>query len=1083
MRISNELALALALLGAAGCFSPTFNEGQPCTADGDCPGDMVCAADNNCYSEVPDLYDAAIKYDAAKGDGGPADAELPPDAQLGDHCGECGTECSAGGGRCVTLDGDLDKSHCVMPCPGGEGDCPEGFGCTDIGSGDECVPLTNSCRCRLGVDGGTRPCENSNDEGSCDGTETCGEASGWGECSALVPSVDVCDGIDNDCNDTIDDDYIVGGSVTFIDWDDAELVKGDGCGTGACVDGQVICDPDDDRALTCSTLASVSDDDESSCNNTDDDCNGIVDDAFSGPNGAVKFQDWDGSELFKEAVCGTGDCADGRVKCLSETELYCDSIANATSEVCDNADNNCEGNIDEACWPPASAGSVRSLAMRPRKPFHSNPALALYDRDGTGPLYKDDGCGLGDCEFGKVACDPEDDSRLTCDSWDQISADYLGSCDDHDNDCDGIVDNAFVEGEVQYWDIDAWKNKDAGCGVGQCANGTVVCDGPNELTCDTLYLAASDDSTCDDVDDDCNDVVDDDFINGTITYLDWNGAGRNKGDICGIGACANGAVVCADTSSLTCTTIGLSSPDDTCNDFDENCNGIVDDVFAPGGSQSYLDWDGTPLAKGAPCGTGACADGEVVCESEAVMTCNTSYLATLETDFGLCDAEDNDCDGMIDEACVNCVPSAQTGEPDYCMECDPGAGVECGSLFDCKTEGNDSYCALMCVSNAECQAAYGADWSCDGAPGLCFKDCLGDGCDWPGWQCSASRCVPDGMPAQPNYVFVTSQSTSGSISWGGFTGIEGADELCNSLASTSLPGTYVAWLSTSTEAARDRLGVARGWTRPDGKPFADTVADISMGRIYYPPRIDETGTDVGDTAMAWTGTNGDGTPDLGGLCGDWTNTAVNGRRGEPSGTRSVFSFFQQGLCDVQHRIYCFGVNQHFPMGDPPPPAGIWRFAFATQGSWLAGGGISPDSFCQIEADGAGLPGSYLAMLATTSGSAASRFDTNPALGPWVRVDGVPITDQPGDLFTAELWNAPINLTANGQTYVGAALFWNGANSGTMPGNDGSTCSNWTSADAAADGAVGYVAFSSRSWVWFGLQQSCDVGRKLICLQQ
>jgi len=81
---------------------------------------------------------------------------------------------------------------------------------------------------------------------------------------------------------------------------------------------------------------------------------------------------------------------------------------------------------------------------------------------------------------------------------------------------------------------------------------------------------------------------------------------------------------------------------------------------------------------------------------------------------------------------------------------------------------------------------------------------------------------------QPNIAFVTSAKYVG----GQFGGLDAADKECARLAlAARLPGTYKAWLSTSTEDAIDRLGSARGWVRVDGKPFADERKEIIEGDL------------------------------------------------------------------------------------------------------------------------------------------------------------------------------------------------------------------------------------------------------------
>src|SRR5213592_2896892 len=98
---------------------------------------------------------------------------------------------------------------------------------------------------------------------------------------------------------------------------------------------------------------------------------------------------------------------------------------------------------------------------------------------------------------------------------------------------------------------------------------------------------------------------------------------------------------------------------------------------------------------------------------------------------------------------------------------------------------------------------------------------------------AGSTCEP--VPTDANYVFVTSTTHAPDE-----LGPADADRICNARAQAAgLPGTYVAWLSSSTEPARDRLGSARGWVRLDGLPFTDTLADLAAGKVFYPVGLDE----------------------------------------------------------------------------------------------------------------------------------------------------------------------------------------------------------------------------------------------------
>ncbi|MCA9542591.1 MAG: putative metal-binding motif-containing protein, partial [Myxococcales bacterium] len=51
-----------------------------------------------------------------------------------------------------------------------------------------------------GNEGLQQPCNNQNTSGTCWGLRTCEGIDGWSSCDAPVPSAEVCDGVDNNCN-------------------------------------------------------------------------------------------------------------------------------------------------------------------------------------------------------------------------------------------------------------------------------------------------------------------------------------------------------------------------------------------------------------------------------------------------------------------------------------------------------------------------------------------------------------------------------------------------------------------------------------------------------------------------------------------------------------------------------------------------------------------------------------------------------------------------------------------------------------------------------------------------------------------
>jgi hypothetical protein len=332
-----------------------------------------------------------------------------------------------------------------------------------------------------------------------------------------------------------------------------------------------------------------------------------------------------------------------------------------------------------------------------------------------------------------------------------------------------------------------------------------------------------------------------------------------------------------------------------------------------------------------------------------------------------------------------------------------------------------------------------------------------------------------------NFVFASSLVHDGNMG-----GAAGADQVCaQAAAAAGLSGTFVSWIATSTTNPLTRLGNARGWIRPDGLPFADTPAGITNGQIFYPPAINEQWQPA-DDSYVYTGANVDGTiVNTQSNCNDFTSNAsgVLGNGGASTGGTWVWTSGLAQGCNGAYPVYCFGTDLHNPLTFTPATG---RHAFLSKGVFSPSSTISAaDMLCRSEAASAHLsnPTHFLALLATTTATAASRFDLTGAN--WVRPDGIPITSRPSDIEQTLL--AGISVHADGSYAANATLTGayapppvaTGATNPTTLGTSGSTCNDY-STSAGTSLAVTSAGYTT-SWFHFS-ESACNVPLNVFCFE-
>jgi len=289
------------------------------------------------------------------------------------------------------------------------------------------------------------------------------------------------------------------------------------------------------------------------------------------------------------------------------------------------------------------------------------------------------------------------------------------------------------------------------------------------------------------------------------------------------------------------------------------------------------------------------------------------------------------------------------------------------------------------------------------------------------------------------------------------------------------PGSYVAWLSTTTIPARTRLAGARGWILTDGNPFVDTVEDlVTNSKIYYPLNRDESGALVAaENVVTGTDDAGNTLPN----CADYSDPAQTIYFGSVEATAHGWTHESNVSCGMTSRIYCFGIDRNVSL---TVPTATGRIAFLTVGNFIpdAGGLATADNLCANEAASAGITGrTFRALLATNTAAAVSRVSlTGPT---WVRADGIALFDSPAGLMTGDMV-APLNVTA-GKSYRIIQAFAGATNVASTSGAV-VNCSNWTT--SAGTGNIGLPSYISGYFFYDPQQQpACATGKPIYCFEQ
>ncbi|NCG21960.1 MAG: hypothetical protein GWP91_23330, partial [Rhodobacterales bacterium] len=316
------------------------------------------------------------------------------------------------------------------------------------------------------------------------------------------------------------------------------------------------------------------------------------------------------------------------------------------------------------------------------------------------------------------------DDTDCADSQAAINPGVFEECDGFDNNCDGLTDDAdpsLFGGTL--WRLDADSD-----GYGTPTDSVLSCEAPfgyipnGAPDCDDTNAAVYPlaDEVCNGYDDDCDTFIDDldgNTTNRPIWYLDVDSDGYGR-TLTSQESCAQpGGYVANQDDCDDNNNAFYPGAVEVCNGFDDNCNGLTDDEDTPvfNTNTYYADADADSY--------GASTNGTVeACRAPDEYTpdnhdCNDNNYFINPNGNEICDGVDNDCDTLIDDA----DPDVE-GAPIWYLDTD-GDGYggianpqpSCDAPFNGYASADDCLDTNLAVHPGAIEICDGLDNNCDGA--------------------------------------------------------------------------------------------------------------------------------------------------------------------------------------------------------------------------------------------------------------------------------------------------------------------------------------------------------------------------------
>lgn len=521
---------------------------------------------------------------------------------------------------CSPACSDADEDSFFSACPYTLDDCDDGNPARHPGAGEICNLADDDCDGNVddGIDGAGASCGTNSSFPCTFGSQQCSLA-GLVCTGEVAPGVEVCNGIDDDCDGGIDS---TGGQPPSDSTGACSIplpppqgaTSPCRAGTRSCVDGVVGCS------------GAVGPGSASDTCGVDANCDGVL---TNQPDLMTDVSHCGGCGNLCASLHGVWSCVTGQCQFLGcqsgyydlDNDQACETpcIFTSTQEACNGLDDDCDGQIDEDVVAPSRVAVCGTSAVASSPECTSEVSISC-----TGGLwvcsFPAGVCTGGNCGTTAESCDGYDndcdglvDEDPPCGGCPAHPAAEI--CDGCDNDCDGVADNGVAP-------IACGLPSPANCaGVQTCSPSPVGAPGAC-TTVRTSCSSAPQNEQCDGLDNDCDGIADDSLFPETCVP-DGTPGGLIYG---GNSQCRQGQKPC----NGVCT--GFVGPSaEICDGVDNDCDGQTDE---------------SPSGVGQPCGLSRspCSPGVTACMNGAL-----GCLGGVQPQPEICDGIDNDCDGETDD--------------------------------------------------------------------------------------------------------------------------------------------------------------------------------------------------------------------------------------------------------------------------------------------------------------------------------------------------------------------------------------------------------------------------------------------------